>query len=50
LLQGSLAVAGLALLRVPGLDDVPTWPTSQRQTHPEVLGNQLQWESQLVTP
>src|SRR5437868_13222407 len=62
LLQGSLAVAGLALLRLPGLaeafsiqpgENVLPWldqPASNPV--PEVIGNQLQWEKldNWVTP
>src|SRR6266851_9908635 len=55
LLQGSLAVAGLALLRTPGLaeafsiqpgEDVLPWlDQSAPNPIPDVLGHQLQWES-----
>jgi len=55
LLQGSLAVAGLALLRMPGLaeafsiqpgEDVLPWLDQPAPNPvPEVIGNQLQWEA-----
>jgi DMSO/TMAO reductase YedYZ molybdopterin-dependent catalytic subunit len=62
LLQGSLAVAGLALLRMPGLaeafsmqpgEDVLPWLDQPAPNPvPEVIGNQLQWENldSWVTP
>src|SRR6266849_2945965 len=55
LLQGSLAVAGLALLRMPGLaeafsmqpgEDVLPWLNQPAPNPvPDVIGNQLQWEA-----
>ncbi len=55
LLQGSLAVAGLALLRMPGLaeafsiqpgEDVLPWLDKPAPNPiPDVIGNQLQWEA-----
>jgi len=62
LLQGSLAIAGLALLRLPGLaeafsiqpgEDVLPWLDQPAPNPvPEVIGNQLQWENldSWVTP
>src|SRR5262245_47854036 len=54
LLQGSLAVAGLALLRLPGLaeafsirpdEDVLPWLDQPAPNPvPDVIGNQLHWE------
>jgi DMSO/TMAO reductase YedYZ molybdopterin-dependent catalytic subunit len=55
LVQGSLAVAGLALLRMPGLaeafsiqpgEDVLPWLDQPAPNPvPDVIGNQLQWEA-----